>query len=249
MVIAIIGLLAALLLPALKTARDRGKSAVCLSNQRQLTVAVLMYGDDNSGWVPGADWDPLNPSYQPGGWEVSFRGFWYTGGSLFWNDKRQTQQQLRPYVNVFSPVWMCPGWSLDELIFPTNVTTVVGTPLNNTSVEMPYTMRNIGFGYEYRPWLQKTMGWPPGSGGVPGGSYSFQLRLSGPGKPQCANLFNCLVNEYWDPAVTRAPHNKRNRWNVSYLDGSVRSTTGSSEGNWAVWYNMPPDANSVNWGP
>jgi len=242
-VVAIIAILASLLLPALDRARDKAKTAACVNNLRQLSAAVLLYAYDYNDWVPGANWEP--GAATSGGWEWSYRGFWYTGGSYFWNDKRQTQQQLGQYINVFSPVWMCPGWPLDYDFSPG--AGVVGCPTNNTSVEMPNTMRNVGFGYEYRPWIQKIQGWPPGWGGT-GGSYSFQLRLSGPAKPSCANLFNCLGSDWFPPNI-QAPHFNRRRWNIAYLDGSVRTTGGYLEGNWAAFANMPPDANSVNWSP
>jgi prepilin-type N-terminal cleavage/methylation domain-containing protein/prepilin-type processing-associated H-X9-DG protein len=46
-VIAIIALLMALLLPALERAREQGQRVVCLSNLHQLTLAWLLYADDN----------------------------------------------------------------------------------------------------------------------------------------------------------------------------------------------------------
>src|SRR5690349_12875423 len=53
-VIAIIALLAALLLPALRGARDRAKEASCTSNIRQLYTLFNVYGDDNNQYLPAA---------------------------------------------------------------------------------------------------------------------------------------------------------------------------------------------------
>lgn len=52
-VIAIIAILAAILLPALNSARERGRSASCLSNLKQLGQAWKMYQGDNDDWCPG----------------------------------------------------------------------------------------------------------------------------------------------------------------------------------------------------
>ena len=51
-VIAIIAILAAILLPALQSARSRGRAASCISNGKQLGAAVNMYAPDNDGWQP-----------------------------------------------------------------------------------------------------------------------------------------------------------------------------------------------------
>ena len=52
-VIAIIAILAAMLLPALSAARERARSANCLSMIKQLNLAATqMYSNDNNGYVP-----------------------------------------------------------------------------------------------------------------------------------------------------------------------------------------------------
>ena len=54
-VIAIIAILAALLLPALSSAKIHAQSIKCLSNNRQIAMAILMYAGDNNDFPP-----PLN---------------------------------------------------------------------------------------------------------------------------------------------------------------------------------------------
>jgi len=51
-VIAIIAILAAMLLPALSAARERGKVATCTSNVKTLALAQNMYADDNGDDYP-----------------------------------------------------------------------------------------------------------------------------------------------------------------------------------------------------
>ena len=54
-VISIIALLMGILLPALGSARETGRGAVCLSNLRQLVTANAAYAQDNAGYyVPAA---------------------------------------------------------------------------------------------------------------------------------------------------------------------------------------------------
>ena len=49
-VIAIIAILAAMLMPALQQARERGRTASCISNMKQLGLAVQMYQRDFDDW-------------------------------------------------------------------------------------------------------------------------------------------------------------------------------------------------------
>lgn len=56
-VIGIIALLISMLLPALNKAREQANRAKCLSNERQLYMALLMYSEAFNGSVPIGNWD------------------------------------------------------------------------------------------------------------------------------------------------------------------------------------------------
>ena len=57
-VIAIIAILAAMLLPALQSARERGRGASCINNLKQLGMAFQAYSNEYDGWAPS----PFNKS-------------------------------------------------------------------------------------------------------------------------------------------------------------------------------------------
>ena len=55
-VIAIIAILAAMLLPALSTAKDKATRTTCINNQKQLAIALRMYADDFRDYIPFPNW-------------------------------------------------------------------------------------------------------------------------------------------------------------------------------------------------
>ncbi len=60
-VISIIGILAGLLLPVLGKAKGKALDVKCLSNLKQLGVALTIYADDNQGKLPYAERRPTTP--------------------------------------------------------------------------------------------------------------------------------------------------------------------------------------------
>ncbi|MBI4028427.1 MAG: prepilin-type N-terminal cleavage/methylation domain-containing protein [Verrucomicrobia bacterium] len=51
-VIAIISILAALLMPALSAAREKGRQAICMNNLKQIGYGALLYANDNNDCLP-----------------------------------------------------------------------------------------------------------------------------------------------------------------------------------------------------
>ena len=64
-VIAIIAILASLLLPALARAKSKATEIKCVSNLKQLGIAVTIWGDDHEGKFPAAEIKPTNPVLPP----------------------------------------------------------------------------------------------------------------------------------------------------------------------------------------
>jgi len=66
-VIGIITVLIALLMPALRRARDQADALRCRSNLRQLSIAVMMYANEHRGYLPG----PYG-IIEPPGWDRQY---------------------------------------------------------------------------------------------------------------------------------------------------------------------------------
>ena len=57
-VIAIIAILAAMLLPALSSAKEKPQRIACVNNCKQLGLATHLYAGDNTDYMPFPNWNP-----------------------------------------------------------------------------------------------------------------------------------------------------------------------------------------------
>lgn len=103
-VIAVISVLAALLFPVFASARQKARQAACLSNERQLAMAVMMYVQDNDEILPGAT-DGRAGAGVLGGW-MFYSSFAVLPGQFSAMDP--AQGSLYPYVRS-KGVYLCPN--------------------------------------------------------------------------------------------------------------------------------------------
>jgi len=106
-VIGIIAILVGILLPVLNRARAAANRTVCLSNIRQLGVAIIMYTDNNKGWFPTCGfWDD----------GVSYKQ--YPDDWIWWQANRNLNDSpIAKYLNVrgdqLKRLLRCPADSFD----------------------------------------------------------------------------------------------------------------------------------------
>ena len=97
-VIAIIGILAAMLLPALNQARERARSALCISNLRQIGTAITLYADDHDDYYP--------PGFTG---TAANQGDWTLFIGPYLAKTITTYGSLTGNANGTSPVLVCPS--------------------------------------------------------------------------------------------------------------------------------------------
>src|SRR5688572_3512676 len=103
-VIAIIAILASLLLPALAKAKTKASGIFCMNNNKQLTLAWLLYADDFGGNLPP------NPVYseQLSNWVSGWMSFEANNRDNT-NTVKLTESKLGPYMNRGYRSYKCPA--------------------------------------------------------------------------------------------------------------------------------------------
>ena len=102
-VIGIIGLLIAILLPALKKARDQAQTVKCMSNLRQMGMAIMMYANDHKGFLPYPNTALGEPA------------LWYNCVDPYLNAKQDSQNYTGVAAGrTYKTYKQCPVWDTFE---------------------------------------------------------------------------------------------------------------------------------------
>jgi prepilin-type N-terminal cleavage/methylation domain-containing protein len=127
-VIAIIAILAALLLPALSSAKERARKIQCMNNQRQLSLTLEMYGGDHQERLPGNGY--TSPTTGIKQWVVG-DGHWnppsFTNLDLLLDPK---YAQFADYLKT-AAIYKCPSDHSTVLLGNTKVPKVRSYALNS----------------------------------------------------------------------------------------------------------------------
>ena len=152
-VIAIITILAAILFPVFAQAREMSRKTVCLSDNRQLSMAAMQYTQD---------YDEVFPSQATDGVPV-------LGSKVAGASPNNYKDRLTPYIKE-DRVWICPNNIPFQGVkvappnigyhFNGNVVTAPGTPLAAIAApSMLFIARESGNGFIYdRAWLRPRPG-------------------------------------------------------------------------------------------
>ena len=118
-VIAIIATLVSLLLPAVQSAREAGRRAMCMNNVKQLALGCLNHHEAH-GFMPSGGWgrhwvcDPDRGfgKRQPGGWAYHVLPFIEAGdlhGMGAGADDRTKRKLNRQRIMTPQPIFHCPS--------------------------------------------------------------------------------------------------------------------------------------------
>ncbi len=104
-VVSVIGIMSALLLPAIQKAKEKAKSAICANNLRQIGYAFKMYAEDNEGYYAYNDFEGEN---NRGSTTYASKLIPYicnSGWNSFW-ESHLDHKQFKLFV--------CPSWREGE---------------------------------------------------------------------------------------------------------------------------------------
>lgn len=111
-VIAIIGILAAIIIPVVGSVRAKAKSATCVSNLRQIGIALNLYAAANRNMLPAAYDSSITGSWWTKRWEWAIQSYL---------EDRKAAQHTDALSAVFDGVFRCPSKPNFDLAGPSDV--------------------------------------------------------------------------------------------------------------------------------
>jgi len=114
-VIAIIAILAAILFPVFAQAREKARQTTCLSNQKQLGLAILQYVQDFDETYPINEGFNNTDKYDASTFNISVPAGWDTGDTVYWyqSDKSMWPNAIQPQLKSYD-VFACPSADMQD---------------------------------------------------------------------------------------------------------------------------------------
>lgn len=139
MVVAIIGLLASLLLPALAAAKAKGHTTTCKNNLRQMAHALAMYESD-FGYLPGCGDSLIATNNFP--WDSASTNSWIV--------------RIQPYTGTNSDIFCCPEYEPHMDWKKTIKSDCFGYNANGSSQIYVDMDKNLGLGFGRNFFMRST---------------------------------------------------------------------------------------------
>ena len=210
-VIAIIAILAAMLLPALNKARERGMTTRCLGNAKQLGQYCTMYSMQYADYIPLASKNPGEidtwaPSWIPLLWRFANPG-----------DKRSSGEIVTTLHSSGTNAFICPSFKQDTNCY-SGYSMNWSVNMKKDLASMPSLANQVRRKTSFTKYPSRTFLMIDDSGKVP---YSSRGEIGRLLTIQGLNAARCGISAITSPWITR--HGGMSL-NVSYLDGHAAIT-------------------------
>jgi prepilin-type N-terminal cleavage/methylation domain-containing protein len=170
-VIAIIAILAALLLPVLSAAKEKGRRVRCMNNFKQLSLGIQLYADDHADQLPGPVW----------------QGFWEEYDNV---DSKRLSYYIATYMGIAAPSatpqdnlfarcpsaplhWTRPDPATPPMSTDTPLSYIVSTSV--TSISTGALSWPFGYPYASPPFNKKSNEAPKRMGDIASPSMSWAM--------------------------------------------------------------------------